>query len=84
MSKRVKLIERLKASPADFTWDELKRLMLGFGFDIVEGGGSRVKFFHADLNRLICIHKPHPTKIVKPYVIKELLLLFFLAELRLL
>lgn len=72
MTKRDKLIERFKAKPKDFSWDELCVLLKGFGFtEIVSGktGGSRRKFIHSTLQPII-LHKPHPGKILKRYQIK--------------
>ena len=73
MSKVDKLIERIKRRPKDFTWDELVSLLNRLGFEQLQGSGSRVKFFHRSLNCLIQTHKPHPAKIVKHYVINEVL-----------
>lgn len=47
MSKKEKLIARLKEKPKDFSFDEAVQLMGYFGYNIVSGGktgGSRVAF----------------------------------------
>ncbi len=47
MSKKEKLLERLKAKPKDFTYDELKTLLnyLGFNeYNKEKTSGSAVKF----------------------------------------
>lgn len=72
MSKVKKLANRLITRPKDFTWDELKTL-LQLEFKEIQGSGSRVKFFHPDKNCLIQLHRPHPQKILKPYIIREVL-----------
>ena len=75
MSRREKLIARLKARPRDFTWDELVRLLQGIGYrEVATGktGGSRRRFVHVGAPT-IALHKPHPGSIVKMYVIDELL-----------
>ena len=59
--------------PADFSWDELVRLLKNLGFQEIQGSGSRVKFYHQQRDRLIQLHKPHPAKILKRYMIKEIL-----------
>ncbi|HLV43841.1 MAG TPA: type II toxin-antitoxin system HicA family toxin [Aggregatilineales bacterium] len=75
MSRRDKLIARLKARPKDFTWDELVRLLEALGY--VEArtgktGGSRRRFLHPTAPA-IALHKPHPGNIVKMYVVDDVL-----------
>jgi len=62
MSAKEKLIERFKRQPKDFTFDELKKLLDGFGFELSNKGktsGSRVRFQNSELQVIIDIHKPH-------------------------
>jgi len=62
MSTKEKLLERFRKQPKDFTFDELKSLLLGFGFVISNKGktsGSRVRFQNTELKIIIDIHKPH-------------------------
>jgi len=73
MGKREKLVARFLRFPADFTWDELTRLLSGFRYVPDEKGktsGSRVRFA-----RLGCppinLHKPHPGNIVKRYQLRQ-------------
>ena len=73
MSKKDKLIERLKSKPTDFTWNELNSLLSKLGFVELQGSGSRVKFYNEEIDILIRLHKPHPTKIIKRYVIDEVI-----------
>ena len=64
MSKQEKLRRRFKSRPCDFTWDELKTLLCGMGYEQSVGGktgGSRVKFLHSERPPII-MHKPHPTR----------------------
>ncbi|ACI97983.1 type II toxin-antitoxin system HicA family toxin [Rhodospirillum centenum] len=75
MSRRDKLVDRLKGRPTDFTWDELVRLLEGLGYSEAptgRTGGSRRRFVHATAPT-IALHKPHPGSIVKMYVIEDLL-----------
>ena len=75
MSTKEKLIERFKKQPKDFTWEELVRLFGIFGFSVDNKGktsGSRTVFVKD--NNEIEIHKPHPSKIMKGYVMKEVLI----------
>ena len=75
MSQRDKLIVRLKGKPKDFTWDELVRLLEGLGYSeaaVGKTGGSRRRFVHPKAPA-IALHKPHPGKIVKMYVVEDVL-----------
>lgn len=65
-----KLIERFKQRPADFTWDELVRLLKHLGYAEQKGKGSRRKFKREGFPTL-SLHEPHPAKIVKHYVLSE-------------
>jgi len=74
MSTKEKLIERFKRQPKDFTWDELVRLFGIFGFSLDNKGktsGSRTVFEKG--NDEIEVHKPHPSNIIKEYVMKNVL-----------
>jgi predicted RNA binding protein YcfA (HicA-like mRNA interferase family) len=74
MSTKEKLIERFKQQPNDFTFDELVRLFQIFGFTIDNKGktsGSRLLFEKNDKSYVV--HRPHPSKIVKQYVMKQIL-----------
>ena len=74
MSSKDKLIKRFIRQPKDFTWDELVRLFGIFGFDVDNLGktsGSRVLFVKGD--EAHTVHKPHPSNIVKGYVMKQVL-----------
>ena len=73
MTKKNKLVERLKRKPRDFEWKEAKTLLEGLGFIEKQGEGSRVKFYHEGLNHVIFLHAPHPSKIMKLYAVKQLL-----------
>jgi len=62
MSAKEKLLERFKKQPKDFTFDELKNLLFGFGFVMSNKGktsGSRVRFQNTELKVIIDIHKLH-------------------------
>lgn len=70
MGKFEKLLDRFLAKPKDFTYDELKILLRGFGYDEISTGktsGSRTAFFHPQTKHVIRLHKPHPQKILKRY-----------------
>ena len=74
MSKKQKLIERLKSKPSDFTFDELETLLLSLGFRKSYKGrtsGSKVIFF-GEANDVI-MHKPHSRNELKPYQVNHVL-----------
>ncbi|MCL2027504.1 MAG: type II toxin-antitoxin system HicA family toxin [Bacteroidales bacterium] len=74
MSTKEKLIERFKKQPKDFTWNELVRLFGFFGFVADNKGktsGSGIVFKDGIVKYEI--HKPHPTKILKRYMMKSIL-----------
>lgn len=73
VSRRDKLIERFKTKPKDFTWDELEKLLSGFGYEQVKGDGSRRKFYNAQMDTLISLHKPHPGNILRSYQVDDVL-----------
>lgn len=65
-----KLIERFKQRPADFTCDELVRVLKHLGYAEQRGKGSRRKFKREGFPAL-SLHEPHLAKIVKRYVLRE-------------
>ena len=61
--------------PKDFTYDELKTLLNYLGFNEENKGktsGSRVEFQNG-LGIKIVLHKPHPSNIIKPYKINDII-----------
>ena len=61
--------------PADFTFEEMQRLLEGYGYEKGNKGrtsDSRVIFKNGD-KRPIMLHKPHPGNIVKEYAMKQVL-----------
>lgn len=74
MSKKDKLIERLLKKPKDFTFDEMESLLSYFGYQLKHGGtGSGVKFIKDGSNEIINFHKPHPSGILKRYVLDQII-----------
>lgn len=77
MSKKDKLLKRLKSKPLDFTYDELKTLLNYLGFNEYNKGktsGLRVMFFDVNSNEVIRLHKPHPNNILKEYQLKQIII----------
>ena len=73
MGTKEKLRERFKKLPADFTFDEMQRLLESYGYvkgDKGRTSGSRVIFKNGD-KRPIMLHKPHPGNIGKGYAMNQ-------------
>ncbi|MDE0367285.1 MAG: type II toxin-antitoxin system HicA family toxin [Gammaproteobacteria bacterium] len=83
MTRLHKLVGRFQSRPRDFTWAELRRLPEGVGYIEVKTGrtsGSRVRFVHPNAPT-IYVHRPHPGKIVKMYLIDDIARLLTEAKL---
>ena len=74
MSKKEKLIARLKSKPKDFRFSEAQTLLEHCGYELSNAGktsGSRVKFFKE--RKIFRIHKPHPKNELYDYQVDELI-----------
>ena len=70
MSKLDKLKQKFLAKSKNFTYNELKALLSGFGYHELKTGktsGSRVAFINDKTLHVIRLHKPHPGNILKKY-----------------
>lgn len=75
MSQIEKLKIKFLSIPKNFTWTELKKLLVSLGYKENQSGktsGSRVRFIH-DEYEPITLHKPHPTPVLKRYQIKQII-----------
>lgn len=75
MTKKDKLMKRLLSEPKDFTYEELKSLLLFIGYEERNKGktsGSRVAFYKPHFPMII-LHKPHGRKELLAYQIKAIL-----------
>ena len=73
MSTKDKLIERFLTLPRDFSFDELTRLLGGFGYTLSNKGstsGSRVSFDKG--NESLTVHRTHPGNTVGRGVLKSI------------
>ena len=76
MSKEEKLIKRLLSKPKDFTYNELRKLLINLGYEesqIGKTSGSRVAFINKNTNHIIRLHKPHPNNELKQYQIEQVI-----------
>ena len=69
MSKQEKLIAKFRTANKQFKWDDLIAMLKGMGFEQIEAEGSRVTMVNEQI--IIKLHKPHPQKEIKAYVIKQ-------------
>lgn len=74
MSRKEKLLKKFLAKPIkkDLTFDELSTLLAACGFIKIEGAGSAIKFYNKEKDILINLHKPHPSNILKTYLVKQI------------
>jgi len=74
MSKKDKLLSKFLEIPPkrDLTFGELNTLLVACGFEKIEGAGSAVKFYHPQKDIMINLHKPHPSPILKVYLVKQI------------
>ena len=75
VSRKDKLIAKLRARPKDFTWDEACTLMKQCGFAYIKssGGGAARMFVHQVTRIKVRLHEPHPQNTLLPYMIDQLL-----------
>jgi hypothetical protein len=74
MSRHEKLVQKIKSNPKSFSFSELKKLLIGFGYALDFGGktsGSRVAFIHSETKHIVRLHKPHSGNEMKQYQIKQ-------------
>lgn len=71
-NKHRKTRKRIFETPVrkDVKYKDIENLLLAMGAEKNEGEGSRVLFTYE--NEVFSIHKPHPQKEVKAYVVKRL------------
>jgi len=70
MTKQEKLLSRFLSKPRDFSFNEMRKLLRGFGYQEIRSGktsGARVAFINKTIHHIIRLHKPHPGNIMKKY-----------------
>ncbi|SFB13781.1 type II toxin-antitoxin system HicA family toxin [Selenomonas ruminantium] len=75
MGPKKELIEKLKSSPKNFTFDEAEALLGYFSYQRSNKGktsGSRIMFTNDEHKAKILLHKPHPKKELLAYQVKQL------------
>jgi len=76
MSRNEKLLKKFLSKSGNFTYNELRTLLAGFGYEELRSGktsGSRVAFHNKNTNHVIRLHKPHPGNNLKKYQIEYII-----------
>ena len=76
MNKKEKLVKRFRTLPKDFTFEEVVTLFQIYGFSLENKGstsGSRIKFYKKQDENAFIMHKPHPSNIIKGYMMRDIL-----------
>ena len=54
---------------ASIVWRDIESLLVFVGAEVIEGNGSRVRFYKDGV--IASFHRPHPKKEAKPYQVKD-------------
>lgn len=54
---------------ASIVWKDIESLLVFVGAEVIEGNGSRVRFYKDGV--IASFHRPHPKKEAKPYQVKD-------------
>lgn len=72
MTKRDKLVDKLKHSANTFAWSDLVTLLSQLGYQKEEKAGSRIRFLNAKTGHMLRMHRPHPENHIKGGALKDL------------
>jgi predicted RNA binding protein YcfA (HicA-like mRNA interferase family) len=72
MAQVDKIIDRIKSKPTprNIKWDDLVTVLKHLGYKVMTNSGSRRKFYNAEKNDMINLHRPHPRNEIKPCFIE--------------
>lgn len=73
MTTSEKRLRRLLTVPKDMTWDEMVALLAELGFAEVTAKGGSYRSFVGENGRRIFMHRPHPSKLMKRYAIRDVI-----------
>jgi hypothetical protein len=70
-SRHRKTLKAVFAEPtkSNISWADVEALLIAVGCKVSEGAGSRVRF--VTMNKSLAVHRPHPQKEAKQYVVRE-------------
>ena len=64
---------RLRTVPADYTFNEARRLLISLGYvEYNKGKSSGLRVMFARDGIKILLHKPHPGNVMKQYAVRQL------------
>jgi len=55
--------------PTSLAWKDIESLFVALSVEVIEGRGSRVRFYKARI--VASFHRPHPKKEAKPYQVRD-------------
>ena len=55
--------------PTSLAWKYIESLFIALNIEVIEGRGSRVRFFKEGV--VASFHRPHPKKEAKPYQVRD-------------
>lgn len=75
MSQLEKALQRISTCPSDYTYTEARWLLGKLDFAEYNKGktsGSRVKFYRKSDEKIILLHKPHPSDVMSKGAVRDL------------
>jgi len=67
--KRILILVFKDPVSASVVWKDIESLLVSVGAEVIEGNGSRVRFYKDGV--IASFHRPHPKKEAKPYQVKD-------------
>ena len=70
-SKQKRTLAAIFADPVStsLAWKNIESLFVALNVEVIEGRGSRVRFYKAGI--VASFHRPHPKKEAKPYQVRD-------------
>lgn len=70
-SKQKRTLIAIYSDPilTSLAWKDIETLFVSLGTEVIEGNGSRVRFYKNGV--IATFHRPHPEKEAKPYQVKD-------------
>lgn len=65
MVQSEKLLEKLRNARNTFPYKDLVVLLNQLGYEKQEMAGSRIRFYHTQIQSMILLHRPHPENEIK-------------------
>ena len=70
-SKQKRTLVAIFSNPvlSSLAWKDIESLFVSLGANVIEGNGSRVRFYKSGV--IASFHRPHPKKEAKPYQVRD-------------